>query len=203
MSDVAVAVSGGSDVQAEIARLRAENAKLARDLAGAHDDIKEVRGEARDRRHEGKKLAEQLEAIAKERDEFKGRAEADPEQLKATVAELAGKLRTIAHFNAFATIAKGLKVTDDGKIKDLFALSGYKPEGDEPDQSKLAETIAETLKGRPHFLDTAAGAAPAAPGGAGATTGQLGGKPGPGSERGQSVSTESKSLPPGRIPGRL
>ena len=50
------------ELQKEIDRLKAENAKLARDLAGAHEDIKEVRGEARDRRHEGKKLAEQLEA---------------------------------------------------------------------------------------------------------------------------------------------
>ena len=48
------------ELQKEIDRLKAENAKLARDLAGAHDDLKEVRGKARDRRHEGKKLTEQL-----------------------------------------------------------------------------------------------------------------------------------------------
>ena len=53
------------DLQKEIDRLKAEAStqraaidKLTRDLAGAHDDLKEVRGEARDRRHEGKKLAE-------------------------------------------------------------------------------------------------------------------------------------------------
>jgi hypothetical protein len=193
------------ELQKEIDRLKADNAKLARDLAGAHEDLKEVRGEARDRRHEGKKLAEQLDALTKERDEFKLKAEQDPEGLKTQVTELSGKLRNIAHFNAFATIAKGLKVTDPTKVADLFALSGYKPEADEPDEAKLTEVIGAALKGRPHFLDQpAAGAATAASGGAnGAKQEQLAGKAGPGSERGQSVTSESKSTPPGRIPGRL
>ena len=191
------------ELQKEIDRLKAENAKLARDLAGSHEDLKEVRGEARDRRHEGKKLAEQLEAIAKERDEFKLKAEADPEGLKAQVGELGGKLRDVAHRAAFAKVAQGMKVSDPTKVADLYALSGYKAEADEPDEAKLVETIGAALKGRPHFLDAAAGAATNAAGAAGATTAQSGGKPGPGAERGQSVSTESKSLAPGRIPGRL
>jgi chromosome segregation ATPase len=191
------------ELQKEIDRLKAENAKLSRDLAASHEDLKEVRGEARDRRHEGKKLAEQLEALTKERDEFKLKAEADPEQLKAQVAELGGKLRDVAHRAAFAKVAQGLKVSDPTKVADLYALSGYKAEADQPDEAKLVETIATALKGRPHFLDTAAGAASTAAGAAGATQAQPGGKPGPGAERGQSVSTESKSLAPGRIPGRL
>ena len=157
------------ELQKEIDRLKAENAKLARDLSGAHEDIKEVRGEARDRRHEGKKLAEQLEALTKERDEFKGKAEQDPEGLKTQVAELSGKLRDVAHRAAFAAVAKGLKVSDPTKVDDLYALSGYKAEADQPDEAKLVETIQGALKGRPHFLDTAPGGAQTAAGAAGAT----------------------------------
>jgi chromosome segregation ATPase len=191
------------ELQKEIDRLKAENAKLARDLAGAHEDIKEVRGEARDRRHEGKKLAEALEALTKERDEFRTKAEADPEALKATVADLSGKLRDVAHRAAFAKAAQGLKVSDPTKVADLYALSGYKAEADEPDEAKLVETIGAALKGRPHFLDTAPGGAQTAAGAAGAKQEQSAGKAGPGSERGQSVTSEGKSLAPGRIPGRL
>ena len=191
------------ELQKEIDRLKAENAKLSHDLAGAHEDLKEVRGEARDRRHEGKKLAEQLEQLAKERDEFKLKAEQDPEGLKSRLVETEGKLRDVAHRTAFAKVAAGLKVTDPTRVNDLYALSGYKAEADQPDEAKLVETIQTALKGRPHFLDTAPGAAQTAPGGAGATTAQLGGKPGPGAERGQSVTSEGKSLAPGRIPGRL
>lgn len=191
------------ELQKEIDRLKAENAKLTRELAGVHEDLKEVRGEARDRRHEGKKLAEQLDALAKERDQFKLKAEADPEGLKGQVNELTGKLRDVSHRTAFAKVAQDLKVSDPTKIADLYALSGYKAEADQPDEAKLVETIQTALKGRPYFLDTAAGAAQTAPGGAGATTAQLGGKPGPGAERGQSVTSEGKSLAPGHIPGRL
>ena len=178
-------------------QLRAENAKLTRDLAGAHEDVKEVRGEARDRRHEGKKLAEQLEALAAERDKFKSLAEQDPENLRSQLGEATGKLRDVAHRAAFAKVAQGLKVSDPTKVADLYALSGYKAEADQPDEAKLVETVQTALKGRPHFLDTAAGAATTVAGATGATAQQLGGKPGVGSERGQSVQSESKSSPNG------
>jgi hypothetical protein len=45
------------ELQAEVDRLKALNEKLAKHLVDAHDDLKEVRGEARDRRHENKSLA--------------------------------------------------------------------------------------------------------------------------------------------------
>jgi predicted nucleic acid-binding Zn-ribbon protein len=192
------------ELQKEIDRLKAENTKLSRDLAASHDDLKEVRGEARDRRLEGRKLTEQLDATTKERDEFKLKAEQDPEGLKTQVSELSGRLREVAHKAAFQKVAQGLKVSDPTKVSDLYALSGYKPAADEPDEAQLVETIQTALKGRPHFLDAAADAAKTASGGAnGATPAQPGAKPGPGAERGQSVTSESKSTPPGRIPGRL
>lgn len=185
------------ELQKEIDRLKAENAKLTRDLAGAHDDIKEVRGEARDRRHEGKRLTEQLEALAKERDEFKLRAELDPDQLKSQLAEAHGRLRDVAHRAAFAKVAQGLKVNDPAKVSDLYALSGYKAEADEPDEAKLVETIKAALTGRQHYLDPPPAPAPAAPAGKPAAP------PAPGATRGQSVTSEGKNLATDKIAGRF
>jgi hypothetical protein len=204
-STAASTAAPADDLQKEIARLKAENQKLAKDLAGAHDDLKDVRGEARDRRHETKTLKEQLDALTKERDEYKGKAEADPEGLKAQLAELTGKIRERAHRDTFAEVASAARVTDPARIADLYALSGYKPEGDEADTAKLGEIIGAALKSRPHFLDPPpAGAGNAAAGAAGANgTTQSGGKPGPGADRGQSTSTDSSSQPRERIPGRL
>ena len=99
----------------------------------------------------------------------------------------------------FAKVAKGLKVNDPAKFSDLVKLAAYQPEGDEPDEVKIATAFQEALKGRPWLADpdtstTAAGAAKTASGGAtGATQAQPGGKPGVGAERGQSVTSESSS----------
>jgi predicted nucleic acid-binding Zn-ribbon protein len=66
------------ELQAEVDRLKKLNEKLAKDLVSAHDDLKEVRGEARDRRHENKSLAQQLADLTAERDDYKVKAEATP-----------------------------------------------------------------------------------------------------------------------------
>jgi hypothetical protein len=192
------------DLQKEIDRLKAENQKLARDLAGAHDDLKEVRGEARDRRHETKTLKEQLEALAKERDEIKVKSEADPEGLRNALAHAQGVIRGLKHDSAFTRVAKRFKVTDPTKFADLVKLAAYQPEGDEPDETKIATTFQEVLKGRSWLIDAEpAGAGKPAAGAAVATPAQPSGKPGPGAERGQSVSSEGNSMARERAPGRL
>ena len=114
-------------------------------------------------------------------------------------------IRGLKHDGAFANVAKGLKVNDASKFAALVKLAAYQPEGDEPDETKIATAFQEALEGRPWLVDgeTAAGAAQTAAGAAGATTTQPVLKPGVGADRGQSVTSESKSLPPGRIPGRL
>lgn len=198
------------ELQKEIDRLTAANAKLAKDLAAAHEDTKEVRSEAKDRRLENRKLAEQLADLVADRDKYKVAAEHDPEGLKAQVSDLSGKLRDVNHRSVFAEVAAGLKVTDPTKVNDLYALSGYKAESDAPDKKKMVEVVQAALKGRPHYLDTAAdaaparsGGAPAAPRGAGVTTEQARQWRAPGSERGQSTHEESKSLPANYIPGKF
>ena len=81
-------------------------------------------------------------------------------------------------------MAAGLKVSDPTKVSDLYALSGYKAEADQPDEAKLVETIQTALKGRPHFLDTAPGAAQTAAGAAGAIAGAVRREAGPGRRAG-------------------
>jgi hypothetical protein len=204
MAETATTTLSTDDLQKEIDRLKAENQKLTKDLAGAHDDLKEVRGEARDRRHESKSLKEALEALGKERDELKGKAEADPDGLRKTIEAHAATIRGLKHEAAFARVAKGLKVTDPTKYADLVKLAAYQPEGDEPDDTKIATAFSEALKGRSWLVD-APPAAPATPaaGAAVASPGGQGGKPGPGAERGQSTSSDSSSAPRERIAGRL
>lgn len=194
-----------AELQAEIDRLKAENAKLTKDLTGAHDDLKEVRHEARDRRHENKTLAEQMAALFTERDTLKAKAAEDPEGLKARLAEAHGKIRESDHKAVFAKVAAKHKVSDPAKVNDLWSLSGYKPEADQADEAKLTEVIGGALKGRPWFLDnTAAGAATTASGGAhGTTAAQSAGTAGPGADRGQSVTSTSSSKPADRPAGRL
>ena len=188
----------------ELEQLRRELRKTQADLADTQEELKSTRAEARDRRHDVKSAKEQLEALAKERDQFKAQAALDPENLRAQLAEATGKIRERAHRDVFTEVARAAKVTDPARIADLYALSGYKPEGDEADRAKLGEVIAGALKGRPHFLDAPAVDPPkTAAGAAGATQTQPGGKPGPGAERGQSTSSESSSPARERIPGRL
>jgi hypothetical protein len=192
------------DLQQEIDRLKAENRRLAADLGDTQEELKSTRAEARDRRHDVKGFKEQLEALTKERDGFRAKAEADPEGLKAQVAELTGKIRERAHRDAFAEAARAAKVSDPARIADLYTLSGYKPEGEEADKAKLAEVIGAALTSRPHFLDAPpSGDGKTAAGAAGATQASSGGKPGPGAERGTSTSSDSSSAPRERIPGRL
>jgi hypothetical protein len=192
------------ELQEEIDRLKAENRKLASDLADAQDELKSVRGEARDRRHEAKTLKEQIEALTKERDDFKVKAETDPEELRKTLAENEATIQALKHDQAFARVAKGLRVTDPMKYADLVKLAAYKPEGNEPDETKIAMAFQEALKGRTWLVDAVpADPAKPAPGGVGATQAQPSGKPGPGAERGVSVPTESSSQARDRVPGRL
>jgi hypothetical protein len=196
------------ELTAEIERLRAENARLTKDLAGAHDDLKVVRAEARDRRHENKTLAQQLAELATDRDGWKAKAETDPAEWQEKLDAAHGTVRAMKHERAYEKVAKGLKVTDPAKFADLLKLAGHTPEGNEPDEVKIAETFQDALKGRPWLVDAespkpAPGGATNAPGGAiGATTETKPAVPGPGSDRGQSVSSTT-SQPASRVSGRL
>src|SRR4051812_34825277 len=126
------------ELQAEIESLKAENVKLVRELAASHDDLKEVRGEARDRRHEAKSLTAQIAELTAERDRFKAAAEADPENLRKEIDGHKAAVRALKHERAFEQVAKALKVSDPVKFADLLKVAGFTPEGDEPDEARIA-----------------------------------------------------------------
>lgn len=193
------------ELQAEVDRLKALSDKLAKDLVAAHDDLKEVRGEARDRRHENKALAQQLAELTAQRDQFKAAAEAQPDDLRKEIDGHRQVIRQLRHEKAYEAVAKGLKVSDPARLADLAKLAAYQPDADEPDPAKIEATFREALKGRPWLVDQpAADAATTAPGGApGATTTQAPAVPGPGSDRGQSPSDSTTSAPPSKPAGRL
>jgi hypothetical protein len=191
------------ELQAEIERLKAENGKLVKDLSGAHDDLKEVRAEARDRRHENKNLAQQVVELTTVRDKFKAAAEADPENFRKVIEDHRATIRDLKHERAFEKVARALKITDPVKFADLRKIAGVSPEGDEPDESKITATFQEVLEGRPWLVDAEPGGSTIVPGGAnGAKPETTPGGPGPGSDRGQSVSSTA-SQPANRLSGRL
>jgi predicted nuclease with TOPRIM domain len=192
------------ELHAEIARLRAENKKLAGDVASLAEELRDVRAEARDRRHENKGLAQQVADLTKDRDGWKQKVEAEPHELQTKLGEVTTRLRDVTHRRAFETVAARLKVTDPTRQSDLWALTGYTPDTDEVDEKKITRVIQDALKGRPWLADAEAGASMIVPGGThGAKFATEGaGRPGPGADRGQSI-TSGTGATSRRTPGRL
>ena len=141
------------ELKAEVERLKTENLKLALDAKAFSDELKEVRGEARDRRHENKALAAQLTELTAERDSFRAKAETTAGEWQAKIDQLTGNLRGLKHDRAFETVAKRLKVSDPTRLADLVKLSGFAPEDDEPDHEKITGSFAAALKDRTWLLD--------------------------------------------------
>ena len=56
------------------------------------------------------------------------------------VKELEGQLRTLRHRGAFDRMAKARGASDED-LDDLFALSGYKADADEPDEKALGRLL--------------------------------------------------------------
>jgi FtsZ-binding cell division protein ZapB len=205
------------ELQTEIDRLKSENANLTKNvstltkerdgLLSDRDDLKvslkEANAEARDRRHALKAVEEERDSFAvmmqeleADRDGLKAKIEAEPNEHLAKINELTGTLRGMKHERAFEKIAKGLKVTDPGRLADLISLARYAPEADDPDEEKITTTFAEALKGRSWLVDPEpAVAPPAAPHATNGTPKSAEAAkpnpPAPGSDRGMSVESEA------------
>jgi hypothetical protein len=155
-----------------------------------------IRAEAKNRRLKGKTLSEELDAaraqivtLTSERDGLMTAAKAQPHELQAQVDEYRAKLRDRDHRDKFKQLATAAGVTQDKALDDLWSLSGYRPEQDAIDETKITAAITSTLSGRdwlkaaPALVDangqpTEAGKA-AAEAAANATR-----SPGPGANRG-------------------
>jgi hypothetical protein len=201
--------------------LKGERDRLAAQVISLNETLEAKNGEVGRRRHETRAaekerddLAAAMEALKGERDTLKTRIESEPNEYKAKVDELTGQLRSIKHDVAYRNVLKTLKVSDPAKQADLLKLAEYKPEADEPDETKIIEVFGSALKGRPWLVDaepaatttaaptTTTTAAPASRANGATTTPAVAtGKPGPGSDRGQSLSqsTTQVSQRDGRI----
>ena len=154
-----------ASLQEQITRLQADNATL--------------RAEAKDRRIKGRTLKEEnerfasaLEELAAERDRYKEVLEAEPHELQAQVDEYRGKLRDRDHKDKFRALAKTAGV-NEAALDDLYSLSGYKPEADDIDESKITAAITSTLSGRDRLRAApAAAAANGKPAGSGTAAAQ-------------------------------
>jgi uncharacterized coiled-coil protein SlyX len=170
-----------SSQQAEINRL---NAQLA-----------EARSEAAQRRKAGASLKKQLaeltasnQALTAERDDFKAKSEATPEETRKTIEGLTSRLRDRVFRDAFAAEAskgdeKGAGKINPDAVDAAWKLMEFKPESDDVDPAKIKELVAKARTGHGYLFSQAADAA---------TKGETKGEgltPGPGSQRGATGAT--------------
>jgi hypothetical protein len=99
----------------------------------------------------------------------------------ARIAELEGKLRDQSHRGKFNELAKAAGVKPNA-LDDLWERSGYKAEGDLPDEAKIAAAIAKQKTDRDYLFNPATEAAEGLEGQEGPDTPP---EPKPGPGRGQ------------------
>lgn len=141
--------------------LKADHEKLTADhnaLAGQHEEALELLSSTED--EIAAVIAEKVGEVEAERDKFKQMAESSPDQWKAKYEELQDTLRVRSHQDTFNETAKAAGVLPDA-LADAWALSGYTPEGDQPDAALIKTSVEGLLKSRP-WLKQAGNAADAA-----------------------------------------
>jgi hypothetical protein len=106
-------------------------------------------------------LQKSMGTLTTERDDAKKRLESAPSELQAEIDRLKGEIRTRDHRKVFDKVAKEAGVLDKA-VDDLWTLSGYKAEGDAPDEKSIGELMKGAKDARPHLF--------AAPEAAGSTT---------------------------------
>jgi hypothetical protein len=138
--------------------------------------LTKANGEAATRRSQNKELRTQLaDAQAKlatalagvtslttDRDGWKTKAEAAPGEQGARILELETTLRGITHRTAFDKAALAGKARPEA-LDALWAVSGYKAEGDAPDAAKITEAVTALATSQPYAFTPAADATSAKP----------------------------------------
>lgn len=105
-------------------------------------------------------IASKVAEVEQERDRYKEMAESSPDQWKAKYEELQDTLRVRKHQDQFNAAAEKAGVLKEA-LADAWSLSGYKAEGDEPDDALISQSVEGLLKSRP-WLKQAGQAADAA-----------------------------------------
>lgn len=138
--------------------------------------LQKANGEAATRRSQVKDLRAKLAAaeakiaahdkalstVTADRDSWKGKAEAAPNDKDARITDLEGQLRGITHRKAFDKEAT-LKGAKPEALDALWAVSGHKVEGDTPDSTRITEVVGQLVTSQAYAFTPAAGAIPAKP----------------------------------------
>ncbi len=131
-----------------------------------------LKSESKDRRIKGKANQERLDKLrkahddlVKDRDGWKTKAEASAPELTAKVEELQAIIRAGKHRSAFDKAAEAAGVEPRAAL-DLWTLSGYKADAEEPDAAAITTAIAAAKESRPYLFRPAAGEGGQAGGGA-------------------------------------
>lgn len=134
----------------QIGRLNAESAKRrvkAREFKNERDEIRLERDE----------LKKQVDELARERDLYRQKLESDPEELRRDVERLRSELRDRDHKDTFQKVATKAGVRPEA-IDDLWRLSGYKAETDEPNVEQMTELVESAKSARSYLFQQPADA---------------------------------------------
>jgi hypothetical protein len=156
----------------------------------SHDTVARLATQRSKFRAAAKNLTTERDQLRAEVTKLKGEVlEAAKTGGAARIAELEGQLRDQSHRGKFNELAKAAGVKANA-LDDLWERSGYKAEGDQPDEGKIASAIAKQKTDRDYLFEAATDPAEGAEGQEGPDTPPGSGersrtepKPGPG--RGQ------------------
>ena len=158
-----------------IGRLNAESARRrvkARAIKQERDDALAQRDAIR----------AQFEEVSRERDLFRQKLEAEPNDFVQEIDRLKGELRLRDHRDLFKKVAAGAEARPEA-IEDLWRLSGYVPQSDDVDENRIKELVEEAKSTKPYLFQSR-------PADAGKNEGQPAARPpGPGLSRGVPDST--------------
>jgi len=169
--DAAVAARG--DLETQLATLQEEHEQLALEADEA------------------------LTAVETERDDWKGKYEAAPSEHLAELNTLKDQIRQDKHKSAFRKLA--LDQLNPDAIDDAWDLSGYKAEGDEPDEAAISQALKGLVESRRYLAKPVANESDdskSAPGGATPKT-AVAPRRGPGLERGGQPPRAEDAVPAG------
>lgn len=134
----------------QIGRLNAESARRrvkAREFKSERDEIRRERDE----------LKKQVDELARERDLYRQKLETDPGELHKDVERLQTELRNRDHKDAFQKLATQSGVRPEA-IDDLWRLSGYEADGDQPNVEQMTELVERAKSARSYLFQQPADA---------------------------------------------
>jgi hypothetical protein len=123
---------------------------------GTLDTVARLGAQRRKFKDAAKRLTEERDTLKAERDKMAKELEEAKKAAGADkIAELEGRLREQAHRGKFNELAKAAGVKEKA-LNDLWEKSGYKAEGDAPDETKIKAAIEGQRSERDYLFEPAA-----------------------------------------------